>query len=96
MPAVRDAGFALPWRTLLLAAGAAAVYLVFGAAPGDWVYDRAAIGQGEWWRLLSAHWVHSDSSHAAWDIAMLLILGALFEPRLGWRLRCFIAGYRGY
>jgi len=45
-----------------------------------------AIGQGEWWRLLSAHWVHSDGAHAAWDIAALLLLGLLFEPRLQWRL----------
>ena len=32
------------------------------------VFDRAAVGQGEWWRLLSAHFTHSSASHALWDV----------------------------
>ena len=71
----------LPWRSLLLVAGAIAAYLVLGAAPGDWVFDRMAIAQGEWWRLFTGHWVHSDPTHAGWDISALLLLGALFERR---------------
>jgi rhomboid family GlyGly-CTERM serine protease len=62
------------------------VYLVFGAAPEAWVFDRAAIAQGEWWRLVTGHWVHSDLTHAGWDITALLLLGTLFEARLQWRL----------
>jgi len=77
---------ALPWRSLALVALAALAYLVFGAAPEGWVFDRAAIGQGEWWRLLTAHWVHTDAAHAGWDIAGLLLLGLFFEPGLQWRL----------
>ncbi len=73
---------ALPWRTLLLTGLALGLFLSFGAAPEAWVYDRAAIAQGEWWRLISGHWVHSDLEHAVWDIAALLVLGWLFEPRL--------------
>jgi len=76
-------GGVLPWRTLLLAALALAIYLMAGAAPEAWVYDRVAISHGEWWRLVSAHWVHSDLEHAAWDIGALLVLGLWFEPRLG-------------
>ena len=45
-----------------------------------------AIARGEWWRLLTGHWVHSDPAHAGWDIAALLLLGALFEARLKWCL----------
>jgi len=82
----------LPWWSLSLAAVATLIYLVFGAAPEGWVFDRAAIEQGEWWRLLSAHWVHSDPAHAAWDIAALLLLGALFEPGLHWRLPLLLLG----
>jgi rhomboid family GlyGly-CTERM serine protease len=74
------------WRSLALAGAAALAFLVFGAAPEGWVFDRAAIAQGEWWRLLSAHWAHSDSAHAAWNIAALLLLGLLFESRLQGRL----------
>jgi rhomboid family GlyGly-CTERM serine protease len=73
----------LPWRTLLLAGLALALYLLAGPAPEALVYDRTAIGQGEWWRLLSGHWVHADGSHAGWDILGLLCLGLLFEARLG-------------
>lgn len=32
------------------------------------IFDREAIGQGEWWRLLTAHFTHSSTSHAFWDV----------------------------
>jgi rhomboid family GlyGly-CTERM serine protease len=32
------------------------------------IFDREAISQGEWWRLLSAHFTHSSTSHAFWDV----------------------------
>jgi len=89
-------GIALPWRTLLLSVIAISAYLVFGPAPGAWVFDRAAIAGGEWWRLITGHWVHSDLTHAGWDIAALLLLGALFEGRLRWRLPlALLAGTAG-
>ena len=79
-------GSTLPWRSILLGAGAVVAYLVLGAAPEAWVFDRVAIAQGEWWRLVTGHWVHSDLTHAGWDIVALLLLGSLFEARLQWRL----------
>jgi rhomboid family GlyGly-CTERM serine protease len=81
-----------PWWSLSLVGAAALAWLIFGAAPEGWVFDRAAIAQGEWWRLLSAHIVHGDPAHAAWDIAALLLLGLLFEPRLQWRLPLVLLG----
>ena len=82
----RHGSLPLPWRTFLLGAIAVAAWLVFGPAPESWVFDRAAIAQGEWWRLLTGHWVHSDPQHAQWDIAALLVFGLLFEARLRWHL----------
>ncbi len=82
----RHGGIMLPWRTLFLSAGAVVAYLILGAAPEAWVFDRVAIAQGEWWRLIAGHWMHSDLMHAVWDIAALLLLGTLFEARLQWRL----------
>ena len=76
----------LPWRTLLLTGLALGLYLGFGAAPEAWIFDRMAIEQGEWWRLITGHWVHSDLEHAAWDIGALLVLGLLFESRLNGEL----------
>jgi rhomboid family GlyGly-CTERM serine protease len=85
-PVVSHGGIVLPWRSFLLGSGAVAAYLILGAAPEAWVFDRVAIAQGEWWRLVTGHWVHSDLTHAVWDITALLLLGALFEARLQWRL----------
>jgi len=82
----RHGGSTLPWRSILLGASAVVVYLVLGAAPEAWVFDRVAIAQGEWWRLVTGHWVHSDLTHAGWDITALLLLGVVFEVRLRWRL----------
>jgi len=83
---VRRGGIWLPWRSLLLATAAVLAYLLLGAAPQDWVFDRAAIAGGEWWRLLTGHWVHSGPDHAVWDIGAFLLLGFLFEKTLGNRL----------
>jgi rhomboid family GlyGly-CTERM serine protease len=85
-PAIRRGSVSLPWRSLLLAAAAILAYLAFGNAPVDWVFDRAAIAGGEWWRLITGHWVHCDPAHVGWDVAALLVFGALFEERLKWRL----------
>lgn len=32
------------------------------------VFDKNAITQGEYWRLLSGHFTHSSFSHAFWDV----------------------------
>ena len=32
------------------------------------VFDRTAVIEGEWWRLLTAHFTHSSASHALWDV----------------------------
>jgi len=85
-PVERHGGIMLPWRTLLLSAVALVAFLSFGAAPEAWVFDRAAITQGELWRLVTGHWVHSDLAHAFWDVTALLLLGTLFESRLQWHL----------
>ena len=73
----------LPWRTGLLVVAALMAAAMFGPAPSAWVFDAQLVGQGEWWRLVTGHWVHSDVEHAAWNIAALAVLGALFERRLG-------------
>jgi rhomboid family GlyGly-CTERM serine protease len=82
----RQGSFPLPWISLLLTAIAVAAYLALGPAPEAWIFDREAIVQGQWWRLLTGHWVHSDPQHVVWDVTALLLFGSLFEARLGWRL----------
>ena len=59
----------LPWFTLLLAGAAVLIYLVAGPAPAGLLFDRAALANGEVWRLLTGHLVHSDPAHLAWNLA---------------------------
>ncbi len=41
-------------------------------------YQRAALADGQWWRLLSAHFVHLDLEHAALNAMGLVLMWALF------------------
>ncbi len=77
----------LPTVILLFALPAALLFTVPGAAD-SLLYDRAAILQGEWWRLWTGHWVHFLPSHLFWNLAVLLGAGLWLE-RLhpGWLLR---------
>jgi len=52
-------------------------------------YDRAAIAHGQWWRLWTGHWVHFSWSHLAWNLAVLMTVGAWLECiRPGSLIRC--------
>lgn len=46
---------------------------------------RAALADGELWRLWSAHFVHFSTQQALTDGVALLIVGAIVEPALGSR-----------
>jgi rhomboid family GlyGly-CTERM serine protease len=41
-------------------------------------YDRGLLGRGEWWRLLSAHFVHLDLEHAVLNGLGLVLMWGLF------------------
>ena len=50
-------------------------------------YQREGLGQGQWWRLLTAHFVHLDLEHAVLNALGLLLMWALFArdyPPLRW------------
>lgn len=76
----------LPRLTLILAAVMVALHGLAGPASELLVLDRQAVIDGELWRLISGHWVHSDGEHLVWNVAGLLVLGWLFEPLLQKRL----------
>lgn len=85
---LRQPWSALPWFTLLLVGAVVLIYLVAGPAPAGLLFDRAALADGEVWRLLTGHLIHSDRAHLAWNLAGLVPLGALLELRAGchgWR-----------
>jgi rhomboid family GlyGly-CTERM serine protease len=41
-------------------------------------FDRGAIGAGQWWRLLSAHFVHLDAAHTLLNGFGVVLMWALF------------------
>ena len=41
-------------------------------------YQREALADGQWWRLLTAHFVHLDFEHAALNAMGLVLMWALF------------------
>ena len=41
-------------------------------------YDRMALAAGEWWRVLTAHFVHLDPLHAALNGMGVVLMWALF------------------
>ncbi len=52
-------------------------------------YERELIAHGEWWRLLSGHFVHLGWSHLALNVLGLALMWALFFPEYslrGWVL----------
>ena len=57
----------------------------------DYGMFGAAVAAGEWWRLLTAPFLHAGLWHVGLNMFALWILGGLLEPLLGrWR---FVAVY---
>ncbi len=69
----------VPWLSSLLTLLFAGIYIIYGPAPATLVYDRAAISNGELWRLLSGHLVHCDLNHLLLNCTAFFILAALIE-----------------
>ena len=67
-----------PLWTLLVCAIAGAVY-GSPSLQALLIYDRAAIDDGELWRLVTGNFVHHSASHFIQDVVALLIAGTLME-----------------
>jgi len=77
------------WRApLVLALVLVAVHVLGTPVREALPYDRAAIlVGGEYWRLVTAHFVHYDLTHLAWNLAGLALVAWLFAREFdlrGW------------
>ncbi|MEM8796456.1 MAG: rhombosortase [Pseudomonadota bacterium] len=69
----------LPWITLILSAISVALFADFGGGSEVFIYDRALIEQGEFWRLVTGHFIHLDLQHLVTNVGALIALGTLYE-----------------
>lgn len=78
-----------PRATLALALTMVLLQLAGPATRTSLRYDRAAVLGGEAWRLVTAHLVHFDVAHLAWNLLGLALVAWLFARDFdlrGWLL----------
>jgi rhomboid family GlyGly-CTERM serine protease len=54
-------------------------------------YEREAVLQGEYWRLITGHLVHGTAQHLMLNVAGLILVAALFQDDYSWRAYLLIA-----
>src|SRR3954471_7317077 len=72
-----------PWFFLVSSLAALIVQLNSGWR-GVLVYDHFALGQHQYWRAWTGHWVHFGWPHFIADGGLFFILGWLIERRHPW------------
>lgn len=70
----------IPVWTVIVCGFALLVYQLPGLA-ACLIFDRSTIIGGEYWRLMTGHWVHFSDEHLIYNIAVLAITGASIELR---------------
>jgi rhomboid family GlyGly-CTERM serine protease len=70
-------------------AAAALTILFLPGASSSLVFDRLLIRNGEWWRVLTSHWVHFSPGHLFWNLAVLVPAGGWAERLQPARTRVF-------
>lgn len=74
------------WRAPLVLALVLVAFQVLGAPVWTTLrYERAAVFAGEAWRLATAHLIHVDTVHLAWNLAGLALVAWLFAREFGVR-----------
>jgi len=69
-------------RVLFWALATALVFLVQSALARG-VFDTRAVHQGEWWRAVTAVWLHKDIGHLASNLALGVVFLGLAMARFG-------------
>ena len=77
-------GIKLPVQlgTLSVAIGTVTIYLSLKLT-SSLIYDRAAISNGEFWRLISGHLVHFNASHLSYNLTAFVLTAWIIEAKKG-------------
>lgn len=54
----------------------------YPALPDILEWSRNEMAQGQWWRMLTGHWIHLGMTHLGLNLAGLVLLIALFDRSL--------------
>ena len=90
MRTVSEAQVLSCWRRFTLLAALLVVASLLPGATLQW--SRPELVDGEYWRLLTGHWVHLGTNHLLLNLAGLLVTSLLFSrhPPLAWWLSYLI------
>jgi rhomboid family GlyGly-CTERM serine protease len=70
-----------------------AVVLFASSSMTEWLqFDRIAVSQGEWWRVLTGHLTHWNADHLFWDAIMFAAIGIFCERKNATRFLVCTAG----
>lgn len=81
----------LPKRTLWFSA---AVISFFAGGPALFdlfVFNKTLILKGEFWRILTGHFVHMNIDHLIWDLLAFIVLGSVIELKGKHLISSFVA-----
>jgi rhomboid family GlyGly-CTERM serine protease len=68
----------LPYVSLILTATALLIHYFHSLRP-LLLYTRTALAHGDFWRLISCHWVHLNTDHLWWSALTFFVLGSFCE-----------------
>lgn len=68
----------VPYVSLVLTTVALLIHFYHPLRP-QLLYTRTALTDGDFWRLISCHWVHLNTDHLLWSAMTFLVLGSFCE-----------------
>ena len=68
----------VPYVSLILTVMALLIHYYYPFRP-HLLYTRTALAHGDFWQLISCHWVHLNTDHLLWSAMTFFVLGSFCE-----------------